>query len=299
MINHLVAKAFYVHLIASNKPLHALAKLRLARRVATKYFGSFFFQFTATTWTHNRRRHWHAIFLSRRKINLHHLRNNFTRLLHQHAVTHANVLAPNLLDIVQRGVAHRASTNKHRLHGGARSERAALANLPFNIHQRCALALRWIFKCNRPARRLASGAKLLAHGQRINLHHHSINAVIKLRALLVKTFNGRARHFAVVAAHAAGTGGNAKTPAFFKHFPVCANIHGITFTKPVHGETQTTRAHHGGVQTFQSARSRIAGVHKQLLALFFTLRIHARKTGERHVNFAAHLQHFWRHTFEA
>ena len=200
---------------------------------------------------------------------------------------------------MQRGVAYRASTNKHRLHGGARSERAALAHLPFNVHQRRGLTLGWILERNRPARRLAGGSKFLAHRQRINLHHHSIHAVIKLRALLVKTFNGGARHGAVVATHTAGAGGNAKTPAFFKHFPVGANVHGVEFAKPMHGETQPTRAHHRGIQTFQRARGGVASVHKQLLALFLTLRIHAGKAGERHVNFAAHLQHFWRRALEA
>ena len=74
-------------------------------------------------------------------------------------ITNPNVLPPDLLDVVERGVLNRGAGDQDRFHGCPRGECSALPDQPFDRGQRGDRLLRGILEGDRPPRRLRRGSE--------------------------------------------------------------------------------------------------------------------------------------------
>ena len=115
-----------------------------------------------------------------RPIGIHHrnnLRNNIARALQNHPVPRADILARNLILIVQGGVRNRNAAHHHRLHHRARRQRPGAADLNVDAQQSGDGLLSREFPGNRPARRAADKTQPGLPIQPVELIDHAINLI--------------------------------------------------------------------------------------------------------------------------
>ena len=89
------------------------------------------------------------------------LRNDLARLLDDHRVADADVLAADFAQVVERGVLHRRAGDEDRLHVGPRRELARFADLPIDADEFRDGLLGRVFVGDAPAREFAGVAELL------------------------------------------------------------------------------------------------------------------------------------------
>ena len=82
----------------------------------------------------------------------HHLWNHVARLLQDHHIANTHVLAPNLVNVVERRTSHRRACKEYRFHLGDRCEVASATNLNHNVEQRRRDLLGGELVCDRPFR---------------------------------------------------------------------------------------------------------------------------------------------------
>ncbi len=111
-------------------------------------------------------------------------------LLDDDEVTHPDVLALDLLEVVQRGVAHGAAAEEDRLQPRDGRERAGAADLDVDGEQPGLRLLGLVFVGDGPARGLARGAEVALLGERVHLDDRAVGFVGQLLALLVEFTDG-------------------------------------------------------------------------------------------------------------
>ena len=82
----------------------------------------------------------------------HHLWNHVARLLQDHHIANTHVLAPNLVNVVERRTSHRRACKEYGLHLGDRCEVTSATNLDHNVEQRRGDLFGGELVCDRPFR---------------------------------------------------------------------------------------------------------------------------------------------------
>ena len=105
-------------------------------------------------------------------------------LAHDHRVAGAHVLGPHLVLVVQRGQADGGAADEHRLQHGEGRGPAGAADRHHDVEQGGALLGRELVG-DRPPRRLGREAQLVAVGEVVDLHHHAVDLVVEVVAVLL------------------------------------------------------------------------------------------------------------------
>ena len=114
----------------------------------------------------------------------HDLRDDVAGALEHDGVADAQVLAPDLVDVVQRGVAHRGAAHDDRGDVRDRGHGADAADVDLDLLELGGDLLGGELVGGRPARRARHEAQLLLLGQRVDLDHDPIGLVVEVLALL-------------------------------------------------------------------------------------------------------------------
>ena len=117
-------------------------------------------------------------------------RNDFPCLLDDDEITHADVFALDLLKVMQRGIAHGAAAQEHRLQACNRRERSSAANLDIDGEQARLRLFRLVFVGDGPARGFARRAEIALLREGIHLDDRAIGFIGKLLSLHVEIANG-------------------------------------------------------------------------------------------------------------
>ena len=113
----------------------------------------------------------------------HHLRDDVAGAAHDHRVADADVLAGDLVLVVQRGVRHHDAADRHRLeHGGGR-ERAGAADLDLDAQQLRHRLLRRELVGDGPARRARHEAQPRLPVEPVDLVDDAVDVVAERGAL--------------------------------------------------------------------------------------------------------------------
>ena len=117
-------------------------------------------------------------------------RNDLAGLFDGDEVADPDVLALDLLEVVQRGVAHGAAAEEDGLEPRDGRERAGAADLDVHREQSRLGLLRLVFVGDGPARGLARRAEIALFGERVHLDDRAVGFVGKLPPFLVEFADG-------------------------------------------------------------------------------------------------------------
>jgi len=111
-------------------------------------------------------------------------RDHITGAAHDHGIADAQILARQLVEIVQRGIGHRGAADEHRLQARHRRQRAGAPDLQID-RQQCRqrfFGRKLVRDC--PARRARHVAELALPVEAIDLVDHAVDVVRQLLAQL-------------------------------------------------------------------------------------------------------------------
>ena len=128
---------------------------------------------------------------ARRSSDADHLGNHVAGAAHDHRVADAHVLAPQLVQVVQRGVADRGAADEHRLELGHRRQLAGAADLDLDVVQPRQLLLRRVLVRHRPARLARDEAQPLLQRAVVDLVDHAVDVEGQRVALGRDLLHGR------------------------------------------------------------------------------------------------------------
>src|SRR5690606_30513994 len=111
------------------------------------------------------------------EVDVDHGRDDFAGLLDAHEVAHADVLARDLVAVVQRGARDGGAGQLHRGELGDGGEHAGAADLDADGEQLGFGALGGEFVGHGPARGLGGGAGLALQGERVEFDHRTVGRV--------------------------------------------------------------------------------------------------------------------------
>ena len=115
--------------------------------------------------------------------NPHHLRNDVTCPLHDNSVTDTDILAGNLILVVQRRVGDHHTSNRHRPQLGHRRQRTGTTHLDVDAQKLGLRLLGWKLVGDGPARRTADETQSLLEIQPVHLVDNPIDVIANGRAL--------------------------------------------------------------------------------------------------------------------
>ena len=104
----------------------------------------------------------------------HDFRNDITGTAYNDAITATHILALNLVCIMQGGIGHRDTTDKHRFQPRYRRQRTGAPHLDINAQHRGLAFLCRKFSCNGPARRTRYKTQLILLLEPVNLEDDTI-----------------------------------------------------------------------------------------------------------------------------
>ena len=111
------------------------------------------------------------------------LRNDVAGALHDDRIADANILARDLVFIVQRGVLHDDAADRHRLEPRDRRQRAGAADLNLDVAQNCRRAFGRELMRDGPARRARDEAEPLLQRDIVDLVDDAVDVIAERRAL--------------------------------------------------------------------------------------------------------------------
>ena len=130
------------------------------------------------------------------EVDAHHLRDHVAGAAHDHGVADADVLARDLVLVVQRRVRHHHAADRHRLEFGGRRERAGAADLDLDAQQARHRLLRLELVGDGPARRARHESQPLLPIEPVDLVDDAVDVVAERGAI--------ALHLAVEGQHLLG-----------------------------------------------------------------------------------------------
>ena len=220
----------------------------------------------------------------------HHFGNHIARAAHHNGVAHANIFARHFGLIVQRGVGYRYAAHKHGFKPRHRRDRPRASHLHINRFNRGQGFFGGEFVRNRPARRARHEAELMLLPQIVHFHHHAVNFIGQLRALLRHGFI-KIQHFLNIGAHANLRLRLAKPqPRQEFNFLRMAFRLPKRFAQPrnaVAKKMQFTLRRNRRIKLAQAARRSIARIDKRLLPRVQLAGIERGKIRFQHQHFAA------------
>ena len=111
------------------------------------------------------------------------LGNDVSGLVDDDGVSHAHVLAADLVDVVQGGTRDRRARDHHRVKLRNRRQHARTTHLDANLAQRGVLLLGRKLVGDGPAWCAGRKAKCGLAGKRVDLHHHAVDVIVEVLAM--------------------------------------------------------------------------------------------------------------------
>ena len=221
----------------------------------------------------------------------HHLRDYVSGPLHHHVVTNANVLALDVLLVVQRGVADRGPADHHRLQNGVGVETAGAPDVDANVQQSGDDPLRRKFVGDCPAGLPTGHAQRILIGEGIDLHHHSVGLVAQVVAALQPGMVVIRHLVQGLTQLVVGIHSKAQSLEPLHRLPM---VVGIGLAAGVHQvidpNLHVALGGYPRVQVADSSRAGVARVGVQRFAFGLLLLIQASKALQGHVDLTAYFQ---------
>ena len=220
----------------------------------------------------------------------HHLRDHVARALHDHGVADADVLAVDVLLVVERGHAHARAAHHHRGQHGEGVERARAAHVHGDVEQLRGALLGRELVGRGPARLAPHHAHLRPRPGVVDLHHHAVDVVVEPRPPLAPPAHalvrlGEGGVAAGVAVHA-----EAERAQPLQPLEVARRRGAVAPAQLVDVDGERALRRDRRVELAHGPRRRVARVGEERLAPLPALRVHALEAALRHVGLAAHLE---------
>ena len=132
----------------------------------------------------------------------HHLRDHVAGAADDHRVADADVLARDLVLVVQRGVGHDHAADRHRLELGGRRERAGAADLDLDVEQPVVASCGRELVGDGPARRARDEAQPLLPVEPVDLVDDAVDVVAERRRACAADLAIEGQHLLDALAHA-------------------------------------------------------------------------------------------------
>ena len=302
IVNLLIAEPFNIQRLTRYKMFEPFARLRLARQTARAAQNNIcltvFAQIARRRRAAGRTRFWkrerHGSGRARITHHAHNLGYHIARALDDYRVANADILARNLIGIMQGGIAHAHATNRDLLQFGNRRKRTCAPHLNVDILQHGCRLLRRKFMCDRPARRARYKAQPVLIVERINLIDHAVNVISQKRPTRLDILPMR-QQFLRAGTHAK-LRINGKPPSGEQPNHAGLGLRGqVGHLAPrISKKPQRPRGRDGRIKLAQTACRRVAGIGKFGLSGRFLAFIERVKIFRTHINLATHFRDFRR-----
>ena len=221
--------------------------------------------------------------------DLHDIGNHVAGALDEHGVAHADVLAPDLVLVVQAHVADDDAGQRHGGELGHGRQGAGLADIDLDgLHDGGGLA-RGELVGDGPARMVRGGAQAPLGVEGIHLHHHTVGLVAERVALGLEPRAVRDEVVECLAARRFWIGLEPGLAQRGERVPVAGDVEPRRRAEVIEkGVERPPRRDRGILLTYGPGRG-VAGVGEGRLARFFECAVHLLELGARHERLAAHL----------
>ena len=219
-----------------------------------------------------------------------HGRNDLAGLFHRDVVAEANVLALDLLEIVQRGALHRRARKQHRAEFRHRRDRARASDLERHAFQRGDRLLRGIFVGDGPARRLRRCAERGPQPPRIEFHHGAVGRVGEAAPRRVHLLHGVEQVGLGAAEPGLFRRGQAELLDQLEELALRAAFHAAQLARPVEHDGQRPLRHETRIKLLERAGGGVARVGEKRLTRRLALAIEFLERGDGIIDLAAHLE---------
>ncbi len=224
--------------------------------------------------------------------HLDHLRDDVAGALDHHPIAGAEILALDLVLIVQGRPADHDTAHRHRLQHGIGGDRAGAADIGADFQQLGDRPLGGEFMGDGPARAAADLAQALLPVEPVDLVDHAVDVVGQAGAVGAQGVTEIAQLGGAVAHLGARIDLEAPGAELFEKFPMGSADRLADFALGVAEQRQGPGGGDGGIELAQRAGRRVARIGEQgLLAGLGALLVQTEEIGARHINLAAHLQH--------
>ncbi len=224
----------------------------------------------------------------------HDLRDDVSGPLHDHRVADADVLAADVVLVVQRRLLDDDAAHLHRLQHGEGVEAAGAPHVDGDLQQlRRRLDGRELVG-HGPARLSSHVAQPLLQRQPVDLHHQAVDLVLQVVALLHPLLVVAVDLLQMAAAGDVGVDAEAEVAQPVERLQVAVRPRSVLQpAKLVDPDVQPPGRRHAGVELAHGAGGGVAGVGEQWLAQVRPLVIESLKGGLGHVDLAPYLKAGW------
>ena len=220
-----------------------------------------------------------------RQIHGQNLRDDLSRLLHQHRISDADVLFRDEILIVEGSTGHGGARQTHRGQYRLGRQDAGAPHLHHDVRHRGVFLLRGILIGHGPLGEFGRGAENRAVRQAVHLHHRAVNIKGIVHPLVIDPEDLRLD----LRCAAEGLVGNDLEPLggqIVKGLRVGGEFPALRQLQIEHGDVQLPLGADLGIQLPQRPGGGVPGVGHQGLALQLPLGVDALKHGPGHVDLA-------------
>ncbi len=221
----------------------------------------------------------------------HDLGDHVARPLHDHGIALADVLAVDVLLVVQRRQRHRHPTDHHRLEHRKRVERPGAAHVDDDRTQRRGRRGRRKLVGDRPARVAADHTQPCLLRERGDLHHRPVDVVVELGPAGLPRAAGRDHIVHVGVGRDLVGHAQAVRAHPLERLDVGFELEPVVIADGVDPHPQGPPRRDRRILLAQRAGSRVAGIHEGGQAGRRPLLVDPREALQRQVHLTAHLDH--------
>ena len=219
-----------------------------------------------------------------------HLRDHVAGAQDDHLVADADVLAREVLLVVQRRELDGHAADVDRLEHGERVQVAELADVPHDVLERRDLGRRRELPGDRPARVAADDAEAALELEVVDLHDDAVDLEVQAAAALLP---GQALGDDLVLVGEqldVGVDPEAVLAQPLQRLPVARELQAVDGADPVGPHRQRALGRELGVELADRAGRGVARVHERREARLGAALVQRREVRQRHVDLAAHLE---------
>ncbi len=220
-----------------------------------------------------------------------HVGDHIARTLDQHAVADADVLLGDVVEVVQRGLAHDHPTDLNRIEHGVGGEHAGAPHVDARVAHDGGHLARREFERQRAARVFPYHAQVGRQAQVVDLDHHAVGLEGQRFAQVVPFLQRGEHRIEIGAELGQGADRKAKRAQVFQQLPLGAERqaalgghHGVA------EQRQRARGGEGRVQLAQRPGGSVARVEVERLAGLDQPLVEGYEIADVHKDFAAHGQ---------
>jgi hypothetical protein len=217
------------------------------------------------------------------------LGDHLAALLDHDSVPHADVLAADLLEVVQRRAGDRRAEQEHGLEVGDRRDRPSAPDLQANGFERRHRRLGLELERQRPARTLGRGAEQALLAEVVDLHHQAVGVVAERAARLLPARDLRLHAFDAVDAPGVRVDAQAERFEPGEHVDLATHAERDRIGDRVGEIREPPPRHLARVEHLERTGRRVARVRVRRLALGLAAGVELVEARALHVDLAAHL----------